>query len=208
MQSIPSLLPSTIRAAAFSRVFSALRTRKGSLPLCGVLAFVLGGAWVGVHAQTAHFFEAQSVIANAANNGLNDPEGVAVDGSGNLYIADFENSRVLKETLSAGGYTQSVLANNAANGLTSAFGVAVDGNGNVYITDGYSDRVLKETLSAGGYIQSVVANAANNGLQHPDAVAVDGNGNVYITDSSLTDASNSQVLKETLSLVPTPRALS
>ena len=72
MQSIPSLLPSTIRAAAFSRVFSALRTRKGSLPLCGVLAFVLGGAWVGVHAQTAHFFEAQSVIANAANNGLKE----------------------------------------------------------------------------------------------------------------------------------------
>jgi len=68
--------------------------------------------------------------------------------------------------------------------------------------------VLKETLSAGGYTQSVLANNAANGLTSAFGVAVDGNGNVYITDSSLTDASNSQVLKETLSLVPTPRALS
>jgi hypothetical protein len=37
------------------------------------------------------------------------PYGVAVDGSGNVYIADFtDNERVLKETLSAGGYTRAL----------------------------------------------------------------------------------------------------
>ena len=35
------------------------------------------------------------------------PHGVAVDGSGNVYIADTQNSQVLKETLSAGTYIQS-----------------------------------------------------------------------------------------------------
>jgi sugar lactone lactonase YvrE len=77
----------------------------------------------------------QSVVANSATNGLDGPEGVAVDGSGNVYIADFWNNRVLKETLSAGGYIQSVVANAATNGLHGPYGVAVDGSGNVYIAD-------------------------------------------------------------------------
>ena len=92
MHYLPSLLPSTTRAAVFPRVFSMLRMRKGSLLLCSVLALVLGGAWVGVHAQTAHFVEAQTVIPSTAG-GI----GVAVDGSGNVYIAD-GNSTVYKET--------------------------------------------------------------------------------------------------------------
>jgi len=64
-----------------------------------------GGAWVGMQAQTAHFAWAQTVVAS----GLNYPTGVAVDGSGNIYIADTSNRQVLKETLSAGSYNQSVV---------------------------------------------------------------------------------------------------
>jgi uncharacterized protein YjiK len=120
--------------------------------------------------------------------------GVAVDGSGNVYIADTYNSRVLKETLSAGSYTQSVVASSATNSLDAPWGVAVDGSGNIYIADSGNSRVLKETLSAGSYTQSVVANAATNGLANPGGVAVDGSGNVYIADSA-----NNRVLKETLS---------
>jgi len=140
----------------------------------------------------------QSVVASAANNGPGSPEGIAVDGSGNVYIADdtFGNGQVFKETLTAGGYTQSVVANAADNGLVSPESVAVDGSGNVYIADIDYDngKVLKETLSAGGYTQSVVASAAGNGLSFPYGVAVDGSGNVYITDFG-----NSRLLKETLS---------
>jgi hypothetical protein len=36
--------------------------------------------------------------------------GVAVDGCGNIYIADYENRRVVKETLSGGSYTQSIVS--------------------------------------------------------------------------------------------------
>jgi sugar lactone lactonase YvrE len=135
----------------------------------------------------------QSVVANAAKNGLFDPEGVAVDGSGNVYIADAVNNRVLKETLSAGSYTQSVVANSANNGITYPNWIAVDGSGNVYITDTVNNRVFKETLAAGSYTQSVVANAASNGLRYPRGVTVDGSGNVYIADTG-----NARVLKETL----------
>jgi sugar lactone lactonase YvrE len=183
MHSISSFLPSTIRAFGIPRVFSALRTRKGSLLLCSVLALVLGGAWVGVHAQTAHFVEAQTVIPSTAG-GI----GVAVDGSGNVYIAD-GNSTVYKETPSAGGYAQSIVANS---GLNEPQGIVVDGSGNVYFADGATNRVLKEAPSGSGYIQTVIANGGVNGLSEPGAVAVDGSGNVYIADSD-----NNRVLKET-----------
>lgn len=43
------------------------------------------------------FFLPQSVVANAASNGLSEPQAVTVDGSGNVSIADTENSRVLKD---------------------------------------------------------------------------------------------------------------
>jgi sugar lactone lactonase YvrE len=127
----------------------------------------------------------QSVVANLANNSLSDVEWIAVDSSGNVYIAEYGNDRVLKETPSAGGYTQSIIP---INGPVYPLGIAVDGSGNLYV-DGYT-QVVKETLSAGGYTQSVVANDLNDSYD----VAVDGSGNVYIADYG-----NSQVLKETLS---------
>jgi len=52
---------------------------------------------------------------------------VAVDESGNVYIAGWgSNIQVLKETLSAGSYTQSVVANASNNGLGYPYGIAVD----------------------------------------------------------------------------------
>jgi sugar lactone lactonase YvrE len=144
---------------------------------------MLGGAWVGVFAQTAHFVEAQKVISTTGGIG------VAVDGSGNVYIAD-GNTQVLKETPSAGGYTQSIVADS----LNEPQGIVVDGSGNVYFADSIHNRVLKEAPSGSGYIQTVIANSGANGLSYPSAVAVDGSGNLYIADSQ-----NNRVLKETLS---------
>jgi len=145
----------------------------------------------GVGPQVTFLPGTRSIIADAGNSGLSGPEGVAVDGSGNLYIVDQLNNRILKETLSGGAYTQSIVS---TNGLEFPFSVAVDGGGNVYIGDLYNNRVLKETLSTAGYIQSIVANSATGGLNSPWGVAVDGSGNVYIADSG-----SNRVLEETLS---------
>ncbi len=135
----------------------------------------------------------QSVVANEANNGVSQPNGVAVDGAGNVYIA--AGSSVFKETLSPSGYTQTVLANAANNGLIYVQGIAVDGSGNVYIPDHFNNRIVKETITPGGYAQSVPFNASSNGLNGPWVVAVDGSGNIYIGD--LGTSGNDRVLKET-----------
>jgi streptogramin lyase len=119
---------------------------------------------------------------------LSSPHQVAVDASGNVYIADLGNDRVLKETLTGSSYTESIVA---SVGLNDPAGVAVDGSGNVYVVDSLNDRVLKETPSGGSYTQSVVP---TTGLNDPLAIAVDTNGDLFITDSG-----NGDVVEEALS---------
>jgi hypothetical protein len=126
----------------------------------------------------------QSVVASESGSGNFDD--VTVDLEGNVYIVDFTNNQVLKETLSSGTYTQST----AFSGLNGPKGITIDGAGNIYVASTSGNQVLKETLVNGSYTQSIVG----SGLNDPEGIAVDGSGNLYIADSS-----NNRVLLETLS---------
>jgi serine/threonine-protein kinase len=112
-------------------------------------------------------------------NGLYQPQDLAVDKSGAVYVTDF-NNRVVK--LPAGSNNQTALP---FNGLDYPEGVAVDSQGSVYVADRGNDRVVK--LQAGSKDQTVLP---FNGLKDPDGVAVDDAGNVYVADTS-----NNRVLK-------------
>jgi sugar lactone lactonase YvrE len=161
---------------------------------CLFVALVVGFCPAALGQGSVQYIGNVSTVASGLSENLSGPaSGVAVDGSGNVYIAEVDNNRVLKETLSAGSYIQTVVA-NGTNGLNYPSGVAVDGSGNVYIANFTSGDVYKETPTTGGYSQTLVANSAINGLQTPQGVAVDGSGNVYIADTG-----NNRVLKETLS---------
>ena len=78
------------------------------------------------------------------SSGLSLPMGLAVDTNGNLYVADFGNRRVLKETPTGSAYSQTTVVSNLSSGF---FAVAVDKIGNVYVADTYHNRVLKEAPS-------------------------------------------------------------
>ena len=125
------------------------------------------------------------------------PRGVAVDGSGNLYIADTSNGRIRKvdssgviTTVAGGGYGVDGGPATAAQ-LDRPYGVAVDGAGNLYIADTFNHRIRK--VDAAGVI-TTVAGIGTNGfggdggaavaaqLNQPSGVAVDGSGNLYIAD--------------------------
>jgi hypothetical protein len=126
------------------------------------------------YAQTAQFSGVQITVPTSA---LNYNYGGAVDGSGNVYVADSGHSRVLKETLSGGAYSQTT----AGQGLYFPFGVAVDSVGDVYVADSFNARVLedaignlyiadssastvyKETLlPSGSYAQSTIGSSLSN----------------------------------------------
>jgi hypothetical protein len=120
------------------------------------------------------------------------PEGVAVDGNGNVYFSNSHQPyQLFKETLSGGIYTRSTMPTSS---LGDPFGVAVDGAGNVYIADCDNFRVLKETPSAAGYSESTVASFPFVDGSAPVGIAVDGSGNVYISLGSEAGI----VYKETL----------
>lgn len=161
---------------------SGERKNSSLAALCLILGAIVSTAWNVGEAQTAYFTGIQSVVASS---GLTFPCGVAVDGNGNVYVADQGPDTVFKESLSGSTYTQSTVV----SGLNLKCGIAVDSAGNVYVADYMFGQVLKETPSGSGYAQSVVA----SGLSFPNGIAVDRIGNVFIADTD-----NDRVLKETL----------
>ena len=96
-------------------------------------------------AQTAHFSYAQTALRIS----ITSPSGLAVDGNGNVFVADTLNNAV-KEILAAGAYTT---VNTLGSGFFQPQGIAVDGSGNVFVADRVNNAV-KEILAAGGYPRS------------------------------------------------------
>ena len=139
----------------------------------------------------------------AISSELDEPDGVAVDASGNLYIADLANNRIRKVAVGTG--IISTVAGNGTAGYsgdggaaTSAelnypYGVAVDASGNLYIADAYNSRI-RQVAAATGIITTVAGNgtegysgdggaATSAKLNIPSGVAVDISGNLYIVDT-------------------------
>ncbi len=139
-------------------------TRTGTLTIAGQTLTVT---------QAGSTYAAITNVTTLVSSELVDPSGVAVDGSGNVYIADTYNYAI--KEWSVAGNTVSTLV---SSGLDNPSDVAVDGLGNVYIADTYN-YAIKEWLVAGNTVSTLVA----SGLNLPNGVAVDGSGNVYIADT-------------------------
>jgi sugar lactone lactonase YvrE len=134
---------------------------------------------------------------------LKNPEGLAVDNNGNLYIADSGNNRIRKVNLSTGIIT--TIAGTGSAGYSGDNGpatnakiddpadVAVDSAGNVYIADEDNGRIRKVNVSTGD-ISTVAGNgdcgyngdggeATKAWLQYPGGVFVDAAGDIFIADT-------------------------
>jgi len=107
------------------------------------------------------------------SSGLSDPFGLAVDGFGNVYIADTNNGAI-KEWNAA---TQAVTT-LVSSGLLYPGTVTLDGSGNVYIAD-TNHNAIKEYYVAPQMVTTLVS----SGLSYPAGLATDGFGNLYIADS-------------------------
>jgi hypothetical protein len=127
--------------------------------------------------------------------------GIAVDGSGNLYIAD--ENRLRKVTAATGIITTVAgdgLAcphsdfgeNHPTPGCMTPFAVTTDRAGSVYFTDGSGITIRK--LTADGVLRTIAGDgtfgiegeytpAVNARLKSPAAIAVDGDGNIFVLDA-------------------------
>jgi len=114
---------------------------------------------------------------------FNFPEGVAVDGSGNVYVADTFNNRIQKFD-SSGVFISKWGTNGTGDGqFDRPFDVAVDGSGNVYIADYLNDRIQKFN-SSGTFISKWGTSGSGDGqFDGPIGVIVDGSGNIYVAEA-------------------------
>ncbi|HET7065108.1 MAG TPA: hypothetical protein VFI49_12610 [Rudaea sp.] len=104
--------------------------------------------------------------------GFDQPRGIAVDASGNVFFADISG---VKEILKAGGYTT---VNTLGSGFNTPFGVAVNASGNVFVADTNNNTV--KVMLAPGF---TTINTLGSGFANPGGVAVDGSGNVFVADA-------------------------
>jgi uncharacterized protein (TIGR03437 family) len=138
----------------------------------------------------------------AVNAQLNSPGYLALDGSGNLFVADYQNTRVRR--ISPQGIITTIAGNGQVDfsdstnggpavsaGLAGISAIAADNAGNVFLTD----RALIRKVSANGIISTVAGGgsqppgngglATNVAFSFPLGLAVDSDGNLFISDDGI-----------------------
>ena len=168
-----------------------------------------GGAADGVLGQpdfTSRVWNYSAGGSTPSANGFETPTSVAVDPSGNLFVLDQANQRVLRFNNAAskpnGASADAVLGQpnftsknfkTTQSGFFSPQGVAVDASGNLYVADGSNNRVLRFNNAASkangaaadavfgqiDFTTSAKGEGANK-MWNPTSIAVDNDGNLYV----------------------------
>lgn len=159
----------------------------------GLVSVVAGTGMPGFSGDNGPATNAQLNFIPGLNSGAG---GVAIDGAGNVYIADSSNQRIRKVTNGvittvAGAGTPGFNGDNgpaATAQLYNPIGVAVDAAGNLYIADTSNSRIRKvsngtiTTVAGGGASTTYGVPATSAQLYDPEGVAFDSAGNMYIAD--------------------------
>ena len=146
----------------------------------------------------------------AAQATLNQPQGVAVDGSGNVYIADYSNEVI--RMVNSSGIISTIAGTGSCtydgdttgtggdgkpatqHSLCAPYQIALDSSGNLFIADASNYRIRKLVISsdsistvAGNGTNVACANgvlATNCGFYYPEGIAVDSSGDLFIADTN------------------------
>ena len=143
-----------------------------------------------------------TVAITYTDGGLNNPTGVAVDGSGNVWVANSSASTAVEYSplgvlLSGTGY-------NPSSQVNFPWGIAVDSSGNAWLANTGASNTVGIT-STGGLVAGTPY--TGGGLNGPYAIAIDGSGNVWLSNADGgpdNDGSVSEFSSGGIALSPDP----
>jgi tripartite motif-containing protein 71 len=180
------------RDGTYQRTFSLAKPRQGWQPL-GLAFDAKGNLYVtdlsGPFQKVLVIDRTATVVRTLGeNNGLSFPNGVSVDGVGNVYVSDSNNGRLL--VFGADGQIRAQIGRGAGEGnLGLPRGLAIDGQGRVFVDDSTGQGVFVfRTPSADSQRLDYVGffggqGVADGSFEFPNSVAVDARGRVYVADT-------------------------
>ncbi|WP_040911394.1 NHL repeat-containing protein [Leptospira broomii] len=136
-------------------------------------------------------------------NQFNNPQAVAVDSAGGIWVADYLNHRILHfpSGVATGGSADIVIGTSGVSGVSTTLlysprGVAVEASGGLWVADSGNNRILhfstpltngkaadlvlgQTSFTSGGTTSATVSTLAN-----PNSVTVDSGGGIWVSDTS------------------------
>jgi sugar lactone lactonase YvrE len=147
------------------------------LRLLAIFGFLLSFVPASLGGASITTFSGVVTTLSTGATSLDTPAGIAVDESGNVYIADTNNNQIVK--ISADGTASVLTLTGLTTALNTPIGIAVDESGTLYIADNGNSRIVQVI----GTAATVVAMGSVT-LSSPQGVAIDASGNLFIADAT------------------------
>jgi len=122
-----------------------------------------------------------TVGINFTGGGLNGITGIAIDGTGNIWVPNGTGNSLSKFSNSGEAITSS--SGYTTGGINDPSAVAIDNSGNVWVTNLPSPSTLSELSNSGAPISSSSGYTTGGGLGYADSLAIDASGNVWVANA-------------------------
>jgi sugar lactone lactonase YvrE len=154
-------------------------------------------AYPALGSSTGPLNEAPIATISGISTGLNSPEGMALDSSGKIYVADNGAVSVFVYpalvTSGTGSLDEAPIADisGPATDLASPVGIALDSSRNIYVADSVATNVFVYPAGSNGdaaFGSATISTTVTTGLSSPAGIALDSNGKIYVADNGSATA--------------------
>ena len=165
-----------------------------------ILLAILGLQVTFSFAQNVSTLAGSGVIGSTDATGIlasfNNPGGLAVDASGNIYVADQSNHKIrmitpagVVTTFAGSGTPTSIDGTGTAASFNLPSGIAIDGAGNLYVAECYNHAIrmitpagVVTTFAGSGVVGSTDGTGTTASFNYPTDITIDATGDLYVSD--------------------------